>query len=423
MKPPETSDRNVRHNNSQQISPQSRQNKARASYQVSSDEDDELAEEPSHHGSPAGRFVSRSRSKSLPRQPNPIRRNPFLIFDKLPPPARFKRLKPVQGGGGSVSPKKKTPASSKPVPGDGFSASEAKPTGLFSQSSKRRRLMTAGPFVGMLDLTQSASTTSLSPAKQAPGPRRKADTMRFDNSFLPDSPRPSGRPGKQNKNAADRNQDDDDDLALAPEPESMRNSHADVATNNVLSKPTPDRGRPDETTIATTLPGNKERDSETSHETTPRPRGHTHDDGQLAPTKETKEPRPTPPDTSHKARTTTPTRAEEPAVVTEGSENVPVDQAAAPSTVIIPGSELDDRRVPEEHVPAKTASAGGDQSSSETIIRETPPRRATSLPPAKQQQPTNPRRTTKNDAKSGVLVGTDRDAQASQRLLQRAGTY
>ncbi|KAK4448075.1 hypothetical protein QBC34DRAFT_466226 [Podospora aff. communis PSN243] len=125
------------------------------------------------HSTPASSLDTVPRGSTRPplSQPRTLRRRPHLIFDKTPPRG-FKKLTPQ-------SKTKKTPASRKEVPGDGFSDGEARPEGLVQVLGKRRLPPSAISGPRALDLTQSAPIV-----KPKLKPRKKMKRVE-DNSFDP----------------------------------------------------------------------------------------------------------------------------------------------------------------------------------------------------------------------------------------------
>ncbi|KAK3379270.1 hypothetical protein B0T24DRAFT_589855 [Lasiosphaeria ovina] len=100
------------------------------------------------------------------------RRRPCLIFDKIPPRG-FKKLQRNTNTGD------KSPESLQYRLGDGFSADEAKPSGLIQLMRKRKQPFSIPASVGVLDLTQS---TPPPPKKRKRSSRKDINE---DNSFLP----------------------------------------------------------------------------------------------------------------------------------------------------------------------------------------------------------------------------------------------
>ncbi|KAK0643665.1 hypothetical protein B0T16DRAFT_494658 [Cercophora newfieldiana] len=143
------------------------------------------------HSTPASSIGSlpRRRTARPPSSgPRALRRRPYLMFNKTPPPRGFKKLTPKSKLRGA-------PGSRKAQPGDGFSDGEARPEGLGQILGKRKLPPSAISGAGGLGLTQSSP-----PIQQQ---KKKRVKRVEDNSFL-DAPRTSKRALETNISKKDK---------------------------------------------------------------------------------------------------------------------------------------------------------------------------------------------------------------------------
>ncbi|KAK0629673.1 hypothetical protein B0T17DRAFT_653262 [Bombardia bombarda] len=150
-----------------------------------------------------------------PRQPNPVRRRPRLIFDKTPPALvgykKLTRKAKTTNNGANNARTTKTPLTWKYYLGDGFSDNEAKPDYLNQLSRKRKLHAAAAPVVGgVLDLTQSTPPPMKKQRNDAMASiRRRKRVMVVDNAFVSSPTKTSDRRrlhrrrGKQNRQERD----------------------------------------------------------------------------------------------------------------------------------------------------------------------------------------------------------------------------